>query len=69
MRVLAAFGDLYWWTEEPQRARDYFAQLLALASRPSVNDGAMRVRALQGIADVKWMPASSTRRRQGSRRH
>ena len=55
MRVLAAFGDLYWSTEEPQRARDYFAQLLALASRPSVNDGAMRVRALQGIA--MWMDA------------
>jgi tetratricopeptide (TPR) repeat protein len=51
-RVLAAFGDLYWSTEEPQRARDYFVQLLKLASRPSVNDAAMRVHALQGIADV-----------------
>jgi tetratricopeptide (TPR) repeat protein len=64
MRVMAAFGDLYWSTDEPQRARDYFVQLLKLASRPSVNDAPMRIRALQGIADVdldagKFEPAAA----------
>ena len=52
MRVLAAFGDMYQSTDDEAKARQYFQELLTVASRPKTGDPSMRIHALEGIAQA-----------------
>ena len=52
LRALATYGDVYFAQDDFARARDYFKQLLALASGPLASDSASRSRALEGIAQA-----------------
>ena len=50
MRVLSTYGDVYYFKDDAVRARRYYDELLALATRPAASDPTMRARALEGIA-------------------
>ena len=52
MRLLSTYGDVYYFKNNGARARQYYEQLLALASQPAATDSTMRARALEGIAQA-----------------
>jgi tetratricopeptide (TPR) repeat protein len=52
MRALSTFADVYYAQDNISKARHYFEQVLALASRQSMRDPSMRARAFEGIAQA-----------------
>ena len=52
MRVLSAYGELYYFNDDAKHARHSYEELLALTALPAARDPTMRARALEGIAQA-----------------